>query len=475
MLTLVDVFGAGLAATSSFRMLSEMAALSLASLSWILDRLGIFKPGLPLGTLTKNLTCPPSDLSFGFSCWKKGGCWVEDTELESTSSLGCFDIFLRMAANNSCSRPVGLSFILDLSVVVVVVVEVCSADTDACELPTDTVMEVSVETRGLKVTAFSDLGNRVAIVNGLRVVDTLSVLVCRILGGFTKLGLLGLSGLLVVVVVIVEVVVVAVVVSSSWVVFKDDRLLDVVVVDNVVVVDVVVVVEVFFGRDLNLGLLSINSPGLIFLFSPVLTSSTSASVVCTSGLEVVLLALSWPWTLAKSDCLSLTRDLNLFKPDLSVEEALPCSTTEVVEIVVDRVVLLGVDVVVDAVVVVLDGRLLDGGLSTFLTLTLGLLMSELSEEKGLGDTVEISLTMARPLPLLLFLGDDLIKGKAVGKDWTGAGVVVLLAVSEVVLLVVVVVVLVVLNVVVLVDVVVGFRVVVVPSVVVLMVVVVVGG
>ena len=78
--------------------------------------------------------------------------------------LGAEDIFLLMAASNSFSKPFGRVFILDLSVVVVVVevaVEVVSevgkvvtsssspsalADTDDLELPTDTVIDVSVDT-----------------------------------------------------------------------------------------------------------------------------------------------------------------------------------------------------------------------------------------------------------------------------------------------------------------------------------------
>ena len=79
--------------------------------------------------------------------------------------LGAEDIFLLMAASSSFSKPFGRVFILDLSVVVVVVevaVEVVSevakvvatssssvsalADTDDLELPTDTVIDVSVDT-----------------------------------------------------------------------------------------------------------------------------------------------------------------------------------------------------------------------------------------------------------------------------------------------------------------------------------------
>jgi len=79
--------------------------------------------------------------------------------------LGAEDIFLLMAASSSFSKPFGRVFILDLSVVVVVVevaVEVVSevgkvvassssspsalADTDDLELPTETVIEVSVDT-----------------------------------------------------------------------------------------------------------------------------------------------------------------------------------------------------------------------------------------------------------------------------------------------------------------------------------------
>ena len=78
--------------------------------------------------------------------------------------LGAEDIFLLMAASSSFSKPFGRVFILDLSVVVVVVevaVEVVSevakvvasssssasalADTDDLELPTDTVIDVSVD------------------------------------------------------------------------------------------------------------------------------------------------------------------------------------------------------------------------------------------------------------------------------------------------------------------------------------------
>ena len=39
-----------------FLKLSVMAAFNLASLPWILDRLGILIPALDVGTLTKNLT-----------------------------------------------------------------------------------------------------------------------------------------------------------------------------------------------------------------------------------------------------------------------------------------------------------------------------------------------------------------------------------------------------------------------------------
>ena len=79
--------------------------------------------------------------------------------------LGAEDIFLLMAASSSFSKPFGRVFILDLSVVVVVVevaVEVVSevakvvasssssasalVDTDDLELPTDTVIDVSVDT-----------------------------------------------------------------------------------------------------------------------------------------------------------------------------------------------------------------------------------------------------------------------------------------------------------------------------------------
>ena len=78
--------------------------------------------------------------------------------------LGAEDIFLLMAASSSFSKPFGRVFILDLSVVVVVVevaVEVVSevgkvvasssssaslADTDDLKLPTDTVIDVSVDT-----------------------------------------------------------------------------------------------------------------------------------------------------------------------------------------------------------------------------------------------------------------------------------------------------------------------------------------
>ena len=75
-------------------------------------------------------------------------------------------------------------------------------------------------------------------------------------------------------------------------------------------------------------------------------------------------------------------------------------------------------VVGEAVVVVVLSRL-EGGLSTFLTLTLGLLMSVASDEKGLGLMVDIFLTTALPVPLLpLFLGEERMRGKAVGNDWT---------------------------------------------------------
>ena len=79
--------------------------------------------------------------------------------------LGAEDIFLLMAASSSFSKPFGRVFILDLSMVVVVVevaVEVVSevakvvassssspsalADTEDLELPTDTVIDVSVDT-----------------------------------------------------------------------------------------------------------------------------------------------------------------------------------------------------------------------------------------------------------------------------------------------------------------------------------------
>ena len=80
--------------------------------------------------------------------------------------LGAEDIFLLMAASSSFSKPFGRVFILDLSVVVVVAVEVAVevvsevakvvasssssasalADTDDLELPTDTVIDVSVDT-----------------------------------------------------------------------------------------------------------------------------------------------------------------------------------------------------------------------------------------------------------------------------------------------------------------------------------------
>lgn len=67
--------------------------------------------------------------SLGDKEWKKGGCWVEETEFESRSRalnlpLGdssfakagddVLDIFRLMAANNSFSKPDGLSFIFGL-------------------------------------------------------------------------------------------------------------------------------------------------------------------------------------------------------------------------------------------------------------------------------------------------------------------------------------------------------------------------
>ena len=65
----------------------------------------------------------------------------------------------------------------------------------------------------------------------------------------------------------------------------------------------------------------------------------------------------------------------------------------------------------------------DGGLKTFLTLTLGLLISD--ESKGLGLTGETSLMIALPLDLVLppFFGEDRISGRAVGKDCTVTGLV----------------------------------------------------
>ena len=79
-------------------MLSEIAALSLANLSWIFERLGIFRPGLPLGTLTKNFTfcsLPVSDRFFllrvgGFRGWKKSSHFTScllDYGLTSKSSF----------------------------------------------------------------------------------------------------------------------------------------------------------------------------------------------------------------------------------------------------------------------------------------------------------------------------------------------------------------------------------------------------
>ena len=75
------------------------------------------------------------------------------------------------------------------------------------------------------------------------------------------------------------------------------------------------------------------------------------------------------------------------------------------------------------VVVVVLSLLEDGGLKTFLTLTLGLLISD--ESKGLGLTGETSLMIALPLDLVLppFLGEDRISGRAVGKDCTVTGMV----------------------------------------------------
>ena len=83
----------------------------------------------------------------------------------------------------------------------------------------------------------------------------------------------------------------------------------------------------------------------------------------------------------------------------------------------------GTAVVVVVVVVVVLNLLEDGGLKTFLTLTLGLLISD--ESKGLGLTGETSLMIALPLDLVLppFFGEDRISGRAVGKDCTVTGMV----------------------------------------------------
>lgn len=306
----------------------------------------------------------------------KGGCCVDDTELEARSRdlnllfsaviagfVEVLEIFLLIAAKSSCSNPDGLSFIFGFWVVtwsptsgsliffcvisslvsgnsVIDILAVVAGDggtsissssstlddTEDCELPTETVIEVSVETLGPKVFSAKIFGTLVA--SFLKELDwtagrlgVVSIFGC--LGALRRLEIAGRFFVFVVIVEVVvedvEVVVLLVVVVTGLNGADDNEVVAVVVVDVTVVV-VVVVVEatvlvddvvdvVVVSLDLRRFLFKIDRLGLIF--RTFTESGLVVDVLC--GLGVVLLALSLPCTLASNESLSRTLVLNLLR------------------------------------------------------------------------------------------------------------------------------------------------------------------